>query len=293
MESAILQQFLDLRLLDVGEGTDKFAYVEKAAEDLAKVLKRQRRTLIRSASVLLDERLAEGEPIVASCEEAIKKQWPTYRGRFQNDTDQLFRATLFQAVAHITADADITSAAIVFYTGISLLPFLTAAREDDLFRAFLLNLADRVEAKAAVAWTRPSLPALPKIEYAEDLDINIPGVDSKLLSDTLKAAAGPVNNVSMSNPSWPGADEAWLSHYGKASAEAMKLAVSTALNDLVPEMANKAREDDGKIVALLEHMYQQSADSGDYRRADLLYWKEALYSPFKRTSHPENCNIWR
>src|SRR5216684_9090277 len=101
MQSDILQKFLDQGLLDLGEGTEKFGYLKAAAEDLAKKLQENRRSLVSGSSVLLGGELGENEPILNLCKDAITTHWPTYRSRFPSNTNQLFRATLLQAIAGI------------------------------------------------------------------------------------------------------------------------------------------------------------------------------------------------
>src|SRR5207253_1818737 len=123
MDNEILQQFLDSSLLDLGEEPEKLDRVKKAAGDLTQSLRSDRRALLRSASLLLNERLVE-EPIVALCEGAIKTHWQTYRSRFAADTNQLFRAVLLQAIAQVTEDADCSYAAIVLYTASSPLQYI-------------------------------------------------------------------------------------------------------------------------------------------------------------------------
>ena len=153
MESDILQKFLDRGLLNLGEDTDKFTYVTSAASDLANALKQDRQKLIRASSMLVGSTLAEGEPLVGECEEAVKTHWPTYRGRFPSGTAQLFRATILQAIANITREeSDVDCAAIVFYTTAGLIPLATAETDDDIFREFVSAFGNRVEAEAVKLW---------------------------------------------------------------------------------------------------------------------------------------------
>ena len=262
MESDILQQFLDRNLLNLGEEPDRLAWVKKAADEVAETLRTNRRSLLRSASVLLGEHLG-GDPIVGLCEQAIKQQWPTYRSRFQNDTNQLYRAVLLQAVSQVTDDPNCSYAAIVLYAASSPLPYITAEREDELFRTFLRGLVDRVEAEAAKVWAPPTAGCLSESKFPED-GVKIAAVDTERLAEALQAAVGPK------------ADE--------AATTAINEALAAALSDVATKIITQARADDAKIVARIGGALGQVGFS-DNLRAHLLYWKEALYSPAKIISY--------
>lgn len=117
MQTELLQKLLDQGLLDLGEDREKFAYIQSAAQDLAKKLLEDRQQLVTAASVVLGGEIADGDPIIQLCKDAITVHWPTYGSRFPAKPVQLVRATLVQALALMTGpDADVSNGGIIYYT---------------------------------------------------------------------------------------------------------------------------------------------------------------------------------
>ncbi len=71
MQTDVLQKFLDARLLDLGEDPERFGYVKSAAEELANKLLENRQLLIAASSLVTGGEIAEDEPIIKLCKEAI------------------------------------------------------------------------------------------------------------------------------------------------------------------------------------------------------------------------------
>ncbi len=280
MQSEILQKFLDRGLLDVGEDNEKFNYLTSAAADLANSLKEDRRKLVRGSSILVGGTLDEREPLLESCAEAIKKHWPTYRGRFQANTTQLFRAALLQAVSNVTSDeSTVDYAAIVFYTNVGLLPYVTADNEDDIFRAFLMTLGNRVETEAVRLWGSTKDLRTPNVQYG-DVGFAPTNIDAKLLKEVLKGAIANTGT----NPNPHGASSAeWAEHFGQNAANAISAALAPVLKDLLAKVVAQARTDDQASLAGINDVINKL--TSDQHGAEILYWKESLFSPARSTSY--------
>lgn len=278
MKNDILQRFLDERLLDLGEDPKRFDDLKVAAERVAESLRENPRQLANSASVLLGGQLADSEPVLELCREAIIKQWPTYRSRFPSDTIQLFRAILLEAIAGVTKDtSNPTYAAIVFYSTHGLLPYLATARENSIFREFLFDLGQQVEAEASRHWIKTS-SALSGFQNDDELS-EIPSIDTNWLKQALKNAAGPSGKAG-ANQQWPGSNAEWLEHYGDASAAAISESIGAVLKELLPTI----QEQHNAIQTITSILHQ---GLGDNLRADVLYWKTALFSQARNTSYRE------
>jgi hypothetical protein len=294
MHSEILQRFLEQGLLDLGEGTDKFGYLMAAAEDLATNFRENRQSLIRGSLILLGGELDDKEPTLELCKVAITKHWQTYRSRFPSNTTQLFRATLLQALAQITEqESDCSAAAIIFYSTNGLLPYLATEREDSIFREFLLTLGKKVEAEATRTWASPRALPVPNIKYA-DTALPALGLDTKALKEALKNATGPAGGAG-ANPNWPSSNSAdWLEHFGQGSANAIAVAVGGVLKDLVPRIVAQGRSDNGIALEGLKDILVGVTSNN--LRADMLYWKEALFSSNRKLSYrtisPDGTLYW-
>lgn len=283
MQIDILQKFLDEALLDLGEDPERFGYVKSAAEDLAKKLLENRHDLVTASSVVMGGEISENEPIMKLCKEAVTTHWQTYGSRFPSKAIQLFRATLLQAIALITEqDSDTSNTAIIYYTTSGLVPYIATKREDDIFREFLTGLAQKVEDEATRIWALPRYADSPKIQYGDGIPAAA-AMDAKTFKEALKNAIGPAGGNG-ANSSWPSSNtNEWLEHYGGGSANAISAAITFAIKDVVPKMVAHSRND--ILTAVKATNDQMIGVVADNLRADILYWKEALFSPSKKVSY--------
>jgi hypothetical protein len=160
--------------------------------------------------------------------------------------------------------------------------YIATKREDEIFREFLTSLAERVENQAATIWALPKVWEPPKIEYA-DGTLPAAAVEAKVLKEALKNAIGPAGG-SGANPNWPSSNATeWIEHYGAGSANAISAAIVSAIKDTVPYIAAQSRRDTQTAVNMLNEKLVGAV--ADNLRADILYWKEALFSPSKKTSY--------
>jgi GTPase-associated system helical domain len=283
MQTDILQKFLDEGLLDLGEDRERFGYVKSAAEDLAKKLVENRDDLATASSIVVGGDISENEPIIKLCKEAITSHWQTYGSRFPSKAIQLFRATLLQAIALITEqDSDVSNTAIIYYTTTGLLPHIATKREDEIFREFLTGLGQKVEDKAATIWALPRRADSPKIQYGDGMPA-VGAIDAKALKEALKNAIGPAGGNG-ANPQWPSSNaNEWLEHYGGGSANAISAAITSAIKDVLPKIVAQSRSD--TLAAVNATNEQLIGTAADNHRADILYWKETLFSPSKKVSY--------
>jgi hypothetical protein len=284
MQSDVLQKFLDKGLLDLGEDRERFGYVKSAAEDLAKKLLENRRDLIAASSVVMGGEISEDEPIINLCKEAVTTHWQTYGSRFPSKPIQLFRATLLQALALITnRDSDTSNIGVIYYTTCGLLPYIATKPEDDIFREFLTGLGQKVEDQAATIWALPRNSESPKIQYGDGVKAAAAATDTKTLKDALKNAIGPAGGNG-ANPNWPSSNSAdWLEHYSAGSASAIAAAIGLAVKDVLPKIVGQSRSD---IQVAIDRLNDKLVHVGaENLRADILYWKEALFSPSKKVTY--------
>ena len=281
MQSDLLQKFLDKGLLDLGEDREKFSYIHSAAQDLAKTLLENRQNLEAAASVVLGGEVPDDDSILELCKQAITTHWQTYGSRFPAKPIQLFRATLLQALATMTGpDADVSNIGTIYYTTCGLLPYFATGNSDGIFREFLNGLAQTVEDQATKSWASPRSLEPQKVQYGEGIP-SAPAVDTKALKELLKNAIGPGGGTG-ANPQWPSSNTPeWLEHFGNGSANAIGTAITTAINGAVPKIVALSRSDSQATVKA----YFEGRGAADHYRADLLYWKEALYSPSKKDSY--------
>jgi len=70
VKSSILQRFLDIGMLNIGEEDEKFKYLENASRDIAKSLSEKKLQLINYTLVALDPNIPPDEPVLLNVESA-------------------------------------------------------------------------------------------------------------------------------------------------------------------------------------------------------------------------------
>ena len=271
MASDILQKFLDRQLLNLGEENDKFEFLTKAAAELSEKLRSDRPALVSATSVLLGGEMPQTDSTYILCDAALKNAWHTYRGRFANDVDMLFRAALIQAISALVADENNVFAAIVYYTATGLLPHLSTRAEADIFSELYSDCAQRVEQDANLLWSPDPTPQ----DHLDDVTSSIPAMDVDALAKQLMKAGNPAADGGDNPHALPTAPTEWVNHFAKGAAEGIRGALQAGYKDLVWRIFRKFSE----TVA-------RRAEAARLR-SNVLYWKTALYHSDTRRSFRE------
>lgn len=270
MTSDILQKFLDEQLLSLGEENDKFEFLTKASAELSDRLRGDRPALVAATSTLLGGEMPQTDSTFILCDAALKKAWPTYRGRFVSDVDMLFRAALLQGISNLVADKDNGYAAIVYYTATGLLPYLSTHKEGGIFKELYNYCAQRVERDANLVWSPDPAPV--------DLDgvkKSMPAVDVEGLVKQLIRVGTPAANGGDNPHALASSPVEWMNHFGKGAAEGIRALLQGTYKDLVWETLRRVEE---TVTARAESARL---------RSNVLYWKTALYHSDSQKSFRE------
>ena len=161
-----------------------------------------------------------------------------------------------------------------------------------------------MEARAEREWATPASITLPEIEpdslSAVEINISSKKVDGKSLGQKLQAAAGPTSHDpnqgginTEGNPHWPQDTSGhWVYEFGTRAAEAVGEAINQTIGklsvedfDLAGVTGEMMRVMSGQLTTTLQAV--SDATAGLQRRTNLLWWKEALFSPSVRMSYRE------
>jgi hypothetical protein len=267
MASDILQRFLDQQLLNLGEESDKFEFLTNASVELCEKLRGDQTALVSATSVLLGGEMPQTDSTYILCDAALKKAWPTYRGRFVNDVDMLFRAALLQAISALMQDENNVYSAIVYYTATGILPHLPTRAEAGIFGELYNDCAKRVERDANLLWSPES--------SSQDLDnilTSMPVVDVEGLAKQLMKAGNPATHGGDNPHSVAAAPVEWTNHFAKGAAEGIRAVLQAGYKDLV-----------SKVFRKFDETLARSAEAARLR-SNVLYWKTALYHSETRQS---------
>lgn len=301
MSEDVLLRFLSNGLIDVGGDDAKLEKLRAAAADLAAALKKAPWKAASFALIAFDPRAPVDDPVVREGLEALKHRWATYVNTFAGPPIAVVRAMLLDALAKAAAEDDRIGVAFVT-SARNALPFMEAGDERAIWADVVSQIEERVDTRAEAEWATPSSITLPSMAF------DVPPLDAPKIStaranrDNLKkkfyAAAGPhyhnpqQGNVATSgNPHQPhGNTTQWVTEFGDRMAEAVADVVDAVAGKVSIEQSDlsepfRALADsvsayvDGTLKAV------SGATAGLQRRTNLLWWKEALFSPSARLSY--------
>jgi hypothetical protein len=152
----------------------------------------------------------------------------------------------------------------------------------------LQHLGSVTEASAVAAWdgkgdSGPDQPGTIKVPKLALGAVNIDDLTAKL-----SAAVGPTNTVpSDQNPYWPNSNVAWANEFSRRAANVLNSAISQAFAPLPAAFQTSLSQITGQIEQVLAGYAHQIASipTAVTKRTQLLWWKEARYSPMLDRSY--------
>lgn len=298
MDSAILQGFLNKGLIDVGGDDAKLEKLAQAAGDLSAALKKNPSKALAFSLIAFDPDAPEADPVVQEALAALQNRWATYRNTFSATPIAVIRAMLLDALVAAAAEDDRVGVCFVA-SARNALPLLPVDNERDIWIDIVEEVERRVDIRAEAEWATPESIAISPMKYdapkLSPAEVLIGEVSKGELQKGMSAAAGPqyVNEqgsavTSNGNPHWlnqnQNQQQHWAGEFGRRAGTAIATALNTALGeievrqpDLAQPFAKLAEAVSGYVDDTLKAV--SAATAGLQRRTNLLWWREALFSP--------------
>ena len=300
MSDDVLLKFLTKGLLDVGGDDAKLGHLRQTAGDLSGILKKTPAKASPFALVAFDPEVPPTDPTIAEVEDALRKRWETYINTFNGTPVNVFRAMLLDALIRACRDNDAVAVAFIA-SARNVLPFMEIGDELEIWAGVVGDIESKVETRAESEWATPASIAAPDVQFdlpsAVEITISSKMVSRNALSQRLQAAAGPHSHDSNrqiatdGNPHWPqDTSGQWVYEFGTRTAEAIGETINRAIGSLSVEGVDLPGITKNMMKVMSEHLSTtlqavSGATAGLQRRTNLLWWKEALFSPSARTSY--------
>ena len=304
MSDDVLLRFLEKGLIDVGGDDDKFGHLSQTAGDLSGILKKTPAKASPFALVAFDPNTPATDPTIAEVEKALRKRWQTYVNTFADPPVTVFRAMLLEALIRAAGDNDTVAVAFVA-SARNVLPFMEVGGEQEIWVEIVGAIEGKVEARAEKEWATPTSITVPEIEFESpsvaEANISSKKVNNNNLSRKLQAAAGPASNnpndsnqgnvKTGGNPYWlHNHPQHWVYEFGTRAAEAIGEEVNRTISSLSVEGIDLPGATENIFALVSGHLTTtlqaiSGATAGLQRRTDLLWWKEAMFSPSARLSY--------
>lgn len=273
----MLQEFLNKSLLPIKD-EDNFNKLKKSSNELAKRLKKKKSKISDYTIVALDPEISLDNPIVDEVRRLITGKWRTFQNNSNDSPKTFIRAVILDALDSVSKD--ILFASIIWYSARNIQKYLKLnGREKELINNFLLGLGEKIEEQAINDWSISRKQSYLEFEI-EDLEAL--KLDKVALIKRFEHAAGPTNsdgeeNYTSPNPHWTNSNASWSHEFAPRAANGIRIVVDKVLEEITEyqkNLKNVIREHSKEIqeTFLRDTFHQQL-------RSQLLWWKEASYSP--------------
>lgn len=294
MDDSILQGFLNKGLIDVGGDDAKLDKLKQAAGDLAVFLKKTPAKALSFSLIAFDPDAPEDDPVVQEALAALQNRWTTYRNTFSGTPVAVIRAMLLDALVAAAGEDDRVGVCFVA-SARNALPLLPVDNERDIWISIVEQVERRVDARAEAEWATPDAISVPSLKYdtpaLEAPTVTTGETSRSALQKGMLAAAGPQYNdpqqgtvATNGNGSWPQHNQNWIYDFGRLSAIAIAKAIDETIAEIEISQPDMAKPFGALAKAVSGHVDEtlkavSSATAGLQRRTNLLWWREALFSP--------------
>ncbi|ELQ11881.1 hypothetical protein A986_21625 [Pseudomonas fluorescens BRIP34879] len=292
MEQEFLLKFLEIGAIDLKGDDTKLEKLRSTAKDLAASVRKAPSKTISYTMVAADPNIPAMDPTVEEAMVHLRKQWETVSNAFSTRPVGILRAVLLDAIMQ-AARADDAIAVAFVNTARNVLSHAETSDEAEIWREAISEIESRVDARAEAEWATPDMITVDPLQYKPPapatIDYEVPTVDRSALRDSVFSAAGPWG-ANDPNPYQSNQPQHWAPEF----ADRMTAAVAEALNGMAEELAPVPVDLSGPLSALAKavtaHLDKalssfSGATAGLQRRTNLLWWKEALYSPSAHASY--------
>jgi len=292
MEQEFLLMFLEAGTIDLKGDDAKLEKLRSTAKDLSATL---RKTPSKTASFTLvatDPNIAATDPTVDEAMTALRKQWETVANAFAGRPVGILRAILLDAIVQAARSEDAIAVAFV-NTARNALVHAEVSDEAEIWRKAVSEIEMKVDARAEAEWVTPEMITVDPLQYMPPApvatDYKVPIIDQGALRANIFSAAGPwgSNNPNQYQSNQP-------SQWAPIFADKMSVAIAEVVDGMAKELAPTPIDLTGPLsmlaTAVTAHVEKalasfSAATAGLQRRTNLLWWKEALYSPSAHASY--------
>lgn len=294
MQTSVLQDFLNLRLLNIGAEDSRLEKLGEACDELAQQYAAEPKGAMAPLLAAWDP-TAGPDPALVAIGELLQKHWPTFRGAFQDEPLTLYRAIVLEAVMRAMEQQG-TLAVAVSLVGANVLPHLNVGREERIFSKISERAQSITSERLAELWPTQAEPApvvpleLPAIPALKKTEPNawLPQVG---------AAAGPTNKSGVAltnpNPHWSNQAQHWSWEFADRMAPLLADVHDKAANAALKASAQVLKALGESVATKLnDFLRSEQARSNQLNTSSrLLWWRQALYSetaaaPYRKLAAP-------
>ena len=280
MNSEYLMRLLEIGAIDLNGDDTKLEKLRATAKDLSAVLKKAPAKTVCFTMAAADPGIASDDPSIQVAMAALRKQWETVSNAYARPPVAILRAILLDAIVLAARLDDAISVAFV---------------EEAVWREAVGEIEAKVDARAEEEWATPEMITVDPLHYAAPASVaqkmKVPAVNRETLESLIHCAAGPWGG-SGSNQYHSNQPQQWAESFSKKMSAAIADELESMAEELVPAPVDLSGPLSALASAVGIHVEKalasfSGATAGLQRRTNLLWWKEALYSPSAHESYLE------
>ena len=287
MSETVLLRFLESGLVNVGGDDAKLEKLQATAAAVSAILKKTPSKVPSYALIAFDPDAPAADPVVVEVLASLKEQWPTYVNTFASAPISVLRAIILDALIEAAREDDRVAIAVAANAR-NVLPFMETGNEYAIWVEVVDDIESNVDGRAEEEWSTPSNIEIPQLQPEAVAEIKIGNstvtVNRDGLKQNFRTAARANNQYPQNNP------QGWANNFGDLFAD--------ALADVLDEISANAKVGAVNVSVPLQQLTSKvsnyvteamkafsSATFGLQRRTNLIWWKQALYSPSKQRSY--------
>ncbi|HCG0885747.1 GTPase-associated system all-helical protein GASH [Pseudomonas aeruginosa] len=292
MQQEFLLKFLEIGAIDLKGDDNKLDKLRSTAKELSTALRKTPSKTARFTMVAADPNIAATDPTVEEAMSSLRAQWETVANAFVGRPVGILRAILLDAIMQAARSDDAIAVAFVNMAR-NALAHTETSDEAEIWREAVSEIETKVDARAEAEWATPEAITVDALQYtppaAVPTEHEAPTVDQSALRENIFSAAGPwgSNNPNQYQSNQP-------QHWAPQFADKMSVAITKVLNEMAEELMTAPVDLSGPLSSLAKAVTTHvdkalasfsGATAGLQRRTNLLWWKEALYSPSAHASY--------
>lgn len=293
MGQEFLLKFLEIGAIDLKGDDAKLDKLRSTAKDLSATLRKVPSKTVNFTMVAADPNIAATDPTVDEAMTSLRKQWETVANAFSGRPVSILRAILLDAVVQAARSDDAIAVAFV-NTARNALAHAETSDEAEIWREAVSEIETKVDARAEAEWATPEMVTVDPLQYTPPAPVptnfEAPTVDPSALQAKIHSAAGPWGSEPRNQYAPNNNPQHWALDFSKK----MSVAIAEALDEMATELVPAPQDLSGPLSTLAKAVTAHvdkalvsfsGATAGLQRRTNLLWWKEALYSPSAHASY--------
>jgi hypothetical protein len=295
MEQEFLMRFLEIGAINLNSDDTKLEKLRATAKDLSAALRKTPAKTVSYTMVAADPSVPSTDPVLEEAMAALRKRWETVANAFSGRPVNVLRAVLLDAIVQAAREDDTIAVAFV-NTARNALAHAETADEAPIWREAVSEIETRVDARAEAEWATPEMITVDPLQYkAPNITAEkheTPVLDQAALKAKIYSATGPWGGTNQNPNHIQNNPQAWSQEFASRVSIAIGEAIDEVAEGTVPAPVDFSTPLAGLAKAVSAYVDKalasfSGATAGLQRRTNLLWWKEALYSPSAHESYLE------